>query len=43
MSGLNKGGDVAPMKQLNSNAFNKWIYEIIDDYTHRLEVYKGGA
>ncbi len=31
------------MKQLNPKAFNKWIYDIIDDYNHRIEVYKGGA
>ena len=30
-------------KQLNPKAFNEWIYKIIDDYTHRIEVYKGGA
>lgn len=31
------------MKRLNPDAFNKWIYDIIDDYSHRLEVYYGGA
>ena len=31
------------MKQLNPNAFNSWIYDIIDDYSHRIEVYYGGA
>lgn len=31
------------MKKLNPNAFNEWIYNIIDDYSHRIEVYKGGA
>ena len=31
------------MKRLNPKAFNKWIYDIIDDYTHRIEVYYGGA
>ena len=30
-------------KRLNPKAFNKWIYKIIDDYTHRIEVYVGGA
>lgn len=31
------------MRRLNSKAFNKWIYDIIDDYSHRIEVYYGGA
>ena len=31
------------MKQLNPDAFNSWIYNIIDDYSHRIEVYYGGA
>ena len=31
------------MKKLNANAFNEWIYDIIDDYSHRIEVFKGGA
>lgn len=30
-------------KRLNSDAFNTWVYDIIDDYSHRLEVYYGGA
>ena len=30
-------------KRLNPAAFNEWVYHIIDDYTHRLEVYYGGA
>lgn len=30
-------------KQLNPAKFNKWIYDKIDDYTHRIEVYYGGA
>ena len=28
---------------LNPAAFNRWIYAVIDDYSHRLEVYCGGA
>lgn len=28
---------------LDESAFNKWIYDIIDDYSNRIEVYKGGA
>lgn len=32
-----------PRKQLNSDAFNNWIFEIIDNYLHRIEVYYGGA
>lgn len=31
------------MKKLNKKAFNKWIYDIIDDYSNRIEVYYGGA
>jgi len=31
------------MQQLNPNAFNSWVYDIIDDYSHRIEVYYGGA
>ena len=31
------------MRRLNPNAFNDWIYSIIDNYSHRIEVYKGGA
>lgn len=30
-------------KRLNPAAFNSWVYEIVDDYSHRLEVYYGGA
>ena len=30
-------------KRLNPEAFNGWVYEHIDDYSHRLEVYYGGA
>ena len=30
-------------KRLNPDAFNAWVYDIIDDYSHRLEVYYGGA
>ena len=30
-------------KRLNPDAFNQWVYDIIDDYSHRLEVYYGGA
>ncbi len=30
-------------KKLNPKAFNKWIFKIIDNYKHRIEVYKGGA
>lgn len=31
------------MKKLNPACFNKWIYDIIDDYKYRIEVYMGGA
>lgn len=31
------------MKQLDSKAFNQWVYDRIDDYSHPLEVYYGGA
>lgn len=30
-------------KQLNPAIFNDWVYEGIDDYSHRIEVYYGGA
>lgn len=30
-------------KALNPGAFNDWVYDRIDDYSHRLEVYYGGA
>lgn len=30
-------------KQLNPAAFNDWVYDHIDDYSHPLEVYYGGA
>ena len=30
-------------RKLNKEAFNEWIYNIIDDYSHRIEVYIGGA
>ena len=30
-------------KKLNPKAFNKWIYDIIDNYDNRIEVYCGGA
>lgn len=30
-------------KALNPDAFNDWVYDRIDDYSHRLEVYCGGA
>ena len=30
-------------KQLNKAAFNQWVYDIIDDYSRRIEVYYGGA
>lgn len=30
-------------RQLNPAIFNTWVYENIDDYTHRIEVYVGGA
>lgn len=28
---------------LNKSAFNEWLYDIIDDYSHRFEVYYGGG
>lgn len=28
---------------LNSNIFNSWVIENIDDYTHRYDVYYGGG
>lgn len=31
------------MKELSPKAFNKWIFDIIDNYNNRVEVYKGGA
>ena len=31
------------MKRLNPDAFNRWVYDIIDDYSHPIEVYYGGA
>ena len=30
-------------RKLNPDAFNEWVYNIIDDYSHRIEVYYGGA
>jgi phage terminase large subunit len=30
-------------KKLNKDKFNDWVYQYIDDYSFRLEVYKGGA
>ena len=30
-------------RKLNPAVFNDWIYNIIGDYTHRIEVYYGGA
>lgn len=30
-------------RKLNKNVFLDWVYEGIDDYTHRIEVYYGGA
>ena len=30
-------------RKLNKKAFNDWLYNIVDDYTHRIEVYYGGA
>lgn len=30
-------------RKLNPKVFNEWIYNIIDDYTNRIEVYYGGA
>lgn len=30
-------------KQLNPAVFNDWVYEGINDYSHRIEVYYGGA
>lgn len=30
-------------KKLNPAKFNDWIYDIIADYSHRIEVYYGGA
>lgn len=31
------------IRKLNPKAFNKWLYDIIDDYSNRIEVYYGGA
>ena len=31
------------MRKLNANAFNRWVYGVIDNYSYRIEVYKGGA
>lgn len=31
------------VQELNKDAFNDWIWKIIDNYSHRIEVYKGGA
>lgn len=30
-------------KKLNSKIFNEWVYKGITDYSHRIEVYYGGA
>ena len=30
-------------RKLNPKAFNDWIYRIISNYSHRIEVYYGGA
>ena len=30
-------------RQLNQDKFNGWVYDFIDDYSHRIEVYYGGA
>ena len=30
-------------RKLNPDVFNKWIYDIIDDYNYRIEAYMGGA
>ena len=30
-------------RKLNPHIFNNWVYEGISDYTHRIEVYMGGA
>lgn len=30
-------------KKLNPKIFNDWIFKIINDYSHRIEVYMGGA
>lgn len=29
--------------ELDNNYFNKWIYDTIDNYGNKLEVYYGGA
>ncbi len=31
------------MKKLNKEVFNKWVYDIIDNYENKIEVYYGGA
>ena len=31
------------MKKLNPAVFNDWVYSHIDDYSHRIETYYGGA
>ena len=31
------------MRKLNPNVFNNWVYQGIGDYSHRIEVYMGGA
>lgn len=31
------------IRKLNPKAFNKWLYDIIDDYSNRIEAYYGGA
>lgn len=28
---------------LDVNYFNKWVYDLIDDYNNKVEVYYGGA
>jgi phage terminase large subunit len=30
-------------RKLNPDKFNEWVYKGIDDYSHRIEVYYGGA
>ena len=30
-------------RRLNPAIFNDWVYKGIDDYSHRIEVYMGGA
>ncbi|KAF0092184.1 MAG: phage terminase large subunit PBSX family [Fusobacteria bacterium] len=31
------------MKKLRKEPFNKWVWKILDNYKHRIEVYYGGA